>query len=97
MRSAAELHEPVVKSSHHRQFPEILAILLLVQRAVLARVLTDMTDGVQIRLQSLMTEDLLGWAVKYYTQSNDPHRLMFRILNDLIPLDHVGHLTPAFV
>lgn len=75
-------HERIVQNFHHRQFSDILAILLLFQR-----------EG-HSQIQHKMIANLLDWAKKKLLQ-NDPRMIMFESLPNL-PLDSTGHLYWAF-
>ncbi|EAW20827.1 uncharacterized protein NFIA_113580 [Aspergillus fischeri NRRL 181] len=72
----------VVQNHHHRQFPDILAILRLLQR-----------DG-HVKIQQLLTEYLVHWA-RLVLSRNEPRRMMFEALQKL-PMDSDGHLYLAF-
>ncbi|KAJ0417622.1 hypothetical protein BJY00DRAFT_199452 [Aspergillus carlsbadensis] len=82
MIKASKLQEPIVKARHHRQFSDMVAILLLVQRAghIVKR------NEIIANLTSLAQRNL---------KSNDPRRLWFECLDGL-PLDNAGHLYLAF-
>lgn len=80
--SAFELHEAIVRTYHHRQFPDILAIMLLIERAGLSEI------------QICMATNLYDWATTILHE-NDPRRHMFRTLAS-IPWDTTGDLYLAF-
>ncbi|KOC07190.1 hypothetical protein AFLA70_71g003842 [Aspergillus flavus AF70] len=76
-----QYHKSIVQNHHHRQFSDILAILLLIQRA-------GLSHGEAI-VRSLVT------IARGALPQNDPRRFMFESLMDL-PLDSTGHLYLAF-
>lgn len=82
IRNAFVLQESIVKNHHHRQFPDILAILSTMQRSGRGEIC------------GYMTKNLFEWA-RISLQDNDPRRIMFEILKDL-PLDSMDHLYLAF-
>ncbi|KAH8728419.1 hypothetical protein GQ44DRAFT_824226 [Phaeosphaeriaceae sp. PMI808] len=82
VRAAFELHESVVRTNHHRQFPDLLAIALLYER-----------HG-RMDVRTMMTKDLFDWA-QYALPRNDPRINMFQELHQL-PWDATGHLFLAF-
>ncbi|KAL4744695.1 hypothetical protein BDW72DRAFT_77356 [Aspergillus terricola var. indicus] len=81
LREASLLHSSIVQYSHHRQFSDILAILLLVRRA-----------GHENRYQS-MKEDFIGRA-KAALPQNDPRRSMFETLDHLEIDTTVIYISP---
>lgn len=83
-RTANLLSDTVAQTYHHRQFPDVLAILLLLER-----------HG-QSDTRFRLAKDLHDWATaKPLLSSNDPRRHMFRELTDL-PVDSTGDLYLAF-
>ncbi|KAL4988847.1 hypothetical protein BDW68DRAFT_186907 [Aspergillus falconensis] len=82
LRQASLLHSCIVQYGHHRQFSDILAILLLVRRA-----------GHEDKYQS-MKEDFIDRA-KAVLPQNDPRRRMFETL-DHLEIDTDGHLYVTF-
>ncbi|OQE20423.1 hypothetical protein PENSTE_c013G02027 [Penicillium steckii] len=84
IQNASSLYLPIVRSYHHRQFSDLLAILLLLQRGGQVEVMHDMRR----RLQSLARSNLLR---------NDPRKVIFGALDDPhLPLDPTGHLYLAY-
>ncbi|KNG81499.1 hypothetical protein ANOM_009991 [Aspergillus nomiae NRRL 13137] len=81
MQNTFEYHKAIVQNYHHRQFSDILAILLLIQRA-------GLTHG------EAMIRNLVTLARETLPQT-DPRKSMFESLRDL-PLDSTGHLYLAF-
>ncbi|KAL4889810.1 hypothetical protein BDV59DRAFT_210089 [Aspergillus ambiguus] len=82
MRQTFTLHGSIVQNHHHRQFSDILGILLLIQRS-------GFTD-----IQASITHSLVCLAAQTMSH-NDPRRIMFESLVDL-GLDSTGHLYLAF-
>jgi hypothetical protein len=83
-RTANLLSDTVAQTYHHRQFPDILAILSLLER-----------HG-QLDARFELTKAMHDWAAtKPLLSSNDPRRHMFRELMDL-PVDSTGELYLAF-
>lgn len=82
LKSAFDLHRSVVRYRHHRQLPDILGILLMVQRAG------------EEELQHKITADLVSLARQVLPQ-NDPRRLMFECLENL-DFDQLRPLYLAF-
>ncbi|KAF5859984.1 hypothetical protein ETB97_002181, partial [Aspergillus alliaceus] len=81
MQDTFKYHKSIVQIYHHRQFSDILAIILLIQRAGLSH-----GEAIARNLVTLARETL---------PQNDPRRFMFESLMDL-PLDLTGHLYLAF-
>ncbi|KAF2679429.1 hypothetical protein K458DRAFT_314259 [Lentithecium fluviatile CBS 122367] len=82
LRTAFLLHESVVQTHHHRQFPDLLAMALLIERHGLSDV------------RVTIAEALYAWAKKLLP-ADDLRRNMFRELAK-IPLDSTGDLYLAF-
>lgn len=82
LQDAFALHRSVVRYSHHRQIPDILAILLMVWRAG------------NKRLQHAIRDDLVTLAAQSLPQ-NDPRSLMLECLGRL-DLDQIRPLYLAF-
>lgn len=82
LRTAFLNLKTVVQIHHHRQFPDILAILRLLQQ-----------DG-HDKIQHLLAEFLVHWS-RLVLSHNEPRRMMFEALQKL-PIDSKGHLYLAF-
>lgn len=82
LRKVSVLHSSIVGYGHHRQFSDILAILLLVRRA-----------GHENRYRD-MKADFMSHAEAVIPQ-NDPRRSMFEAL-DRLEIDTDGHLYVTF-
>jgi hypothetical protein len=82
VRTAFDLSNTVVQTHHHRQFPDLLAIILLLQRQGRSDVQKAMTKHLS---------DLANVVLKH----NDPRKTMFDELLRL-PVDTAGHLYIAF-
>jgi hypothetical protein len=82
IRAASLLFQPVVRSHHHRQFPDLLAILLLVRKSG------------NKELQHLILHGLSYEAERTLTK-NDPRRIMFECVK-LLDMDQICHLYLAF-
>ncbi|KAL2811477.1 hypothetical protein BJX63DRAFT_422322 [Aspergillus granulosus] len=82
LHQASLLHSSVVQYGHHRQFSDILAILLLVRRA-----------GHEDKYQS-MKDEFIDRA-KAVLPQNDPRRSMFEAL-DHLEINTDGHLYVTF-
>ncbi|GFF83148.1 predicted protein [Aspergillus lentulus] len=82
IRAASLLYERVVRSRHHRQLPDLLAILLLIWRSG------------HKQLQQSITAKLSREARRVLIP-NDPRRIMFECLTMLDP-EHICHLYLAF-
>jgi hypothetical protein len=76
------MHEAVVNNPHHRQFPDLFAILVLLRK----NNWEDIRERMQKHLCRLAARDL---------QQNDPRVTMFKCLGEL-PLDAAGHAYVAF-
>ncbi|KAI9036275.1 uncharacterized protein KD926_002093 [Aspergillus affinis] len=82
VRDSFKVHGNLVGSNHHRQFPDLLAILLLLQR------------GGHGPISRHMVENLLAWS-QSILKPNDPRRILFQCLPRL-SLDPHGHLYQSF-
>ncbi|OJJ56855.1 hypothetical protein ASPSYDRAFT_59325 [Aspergillus sydowii CBS 593.65] len=82
LRQVSLLYRSVVQYGHHRQYSDILAILLLVRRA-----------GHEDRYRD-MKRDFINHA-EAVLQPNDPRRTMFQAL-DRLEIDTDGHLYITF-
>jgi hypothetical protein len=82
VRTAFDLSNTVVQTHHHRQFPDLLAIILLLQRQ-------DRFD-----VQERMMKHLCDLA-NVVLEHNDPRKTMFNELLEL-PVDTAGHLYIAY-
>lgn len=81
MQDTFKYHISIALNWHHRQFPDILAIILLIQRAGLGHGKEMVRNLVTLARETL--------------PENDPRRFMFESLTGL-PLDSTGHLYLAF-
>ena len=100
-----ELERDVVLTNHHRQFPDLLAILLLIQREIRGESegggpLPGHSDEqvavtTSREIQSSLIKDMIEWA-RQDLQPEDLRQHMFELLKGLTPQDHAGHLSGAF-
>ena len=82
IRAAFELLKAVVQTYHHRQLPDLLAIVLILHRA-------DRSDLVRV-----LMEQLHGLA-EIILQRNDPRKKVFQEISQL-SMDAAGDLYVAF-
>jgi len=83
--TAFKLHQSIVRTHHHRQFPDLLA-----KGVLLEQIGRHESSGVR----SMMTRHLYEWA-KLELPSNDPRRNMFQELMS-VDIDRKGHIFLAF-
>ncbi|GAM33876.1 hypothetical protein TCE0_013f01090 [Talaromyces pinophilus] len=88
IRNASASNREIVKSRHHRQFSDILAILLLVRRK------TYIAEKDKSVIEESLSENLHDFATNEL-KSNDPQSAMFEALPTLV-LDLNGDLYLAY-
>jgi hypothetical protein len=82
IRTTDSLHDSVVRSGHHRQIPDILAIMVLVLRNGYKELQKQMVMAIYKRAQRLLAD-------------NDPRRIMFECLTKL-KQDQICHVFVAY-
>lgn len=85
IRSTFELNDRIVRIQHHRLFPDLLGVLLLLQQRG-----SPAAPG----LDHLLRKDLCNWA-RVYLPGNDPRRQFFELIM-LAPLESIHHLYLTF-
>ncbi|KAJ6069433.1 hypothetical protein N7499_011320 [Penicillium canescens] len=85
VRSTFELNDRIVRIQHHRLFPDLLGILLLLQQNGCPEALD---------LVKILRKDLREWA-RSQLPGNDPRRQFFEFIL-LAPLESVHHLYLIF-
>lgn len=84
IQGTSPLHMSIVKTNHHRQFSDILAIFLLLHRRSQFGIMREMQQGFHF----LARGNLLH---------NDPRIAMFAsLVDENLPLDSTGHLYLAY-
>jgi hypothetical protein len=82
LQTARSSYSEIVNNTHHRQFPDILAILFMLYRAGKYEFQQSMRDNLLTLARTLLPE-------------NDPRRGMFECLEQL-RLDEIGHYYSTF-
>lgn len=82
IQTAFVLLDAVVQTYHHRQFPDLLAVLAILYTS-------DRSDVARV-----LMEGLIEWA-NTILERNDPRKKVFQEISRL-PMDTSGHLYLAF-